>query len=107
MVDDDQDRLIRLLRSEGQSLEHIADHLGISIDEAEAAYTRDLARVTALRAKQYIIWAMETREHVRQLEADRRAGGHVWRQSLALYRQVAQEMTAEAQRLNPGWEPPA
>jgi hypothetical protein len=106
-VDEDQDRLIRLLRGQGQSFAQIAEHLGISIDEAEAGYTRDLQRVTALRAQLYVTLAVQARERVRQLEADQHAGGRMWRQSLALYRKVAQEMAAEAQRLNPGWEPPA
>jgi hypothetical protein len=107
MADEDQDRLIRLLHSEGRPFADIAEHFGISIAEAEACYDRDLKRVTALRAQLYIVLAEQAHERVRQLEADQRAAGRAWRQSLALYRKVAQEMTAEAQRLNPRWEPPA
>ena len=106
VMDEDRDRLIHSLRSQGQPFAHIAEQLGIPIDEVEAGYTRDLHRVTAMRAQQYIVWAVQAREHVRQLEADQHAGKPVWRASLALYRKVAQDMTTEAQRLNPGWQPP-
>jgi hypothetical protein len=106
VADEDRDRLIHSLHSQGQPFAHIAEQLGIPIDEAVAGYTRDLHRVTAMRAQQYIAWAVQARERVRQLEADQRAGKPVWRGSLALYRKVAQDMTTEAQRLNPGWEPP-
>jgi IS30 family transposase len=105
MTDEERDREIGRLLDHGASARRIAEQLGITKEAVKLADDRDMQRFDAEEPQRAIRTALHAREALRQEEAQPPTPRR--ERTVAALREVVKRTTAEAKRLNPGWEPPA